>query len=167
MSNVQLSVCLVTYNHVRYIEEAIQSVLAQKLAVDWELIISDDCSTDGTQDIVRRYAAQQPQIVRPILRERNLGAFVHVTELLRAARGEFVAYLDGDDKYTDASKLQIQMEYLRDHPGCAGCFHDLAVVSANGDTVHESLLAAQGSTFRPIVQQADLFNAGEITQINT
>ncbi|MBX7131452.1 MAG: glycosyltransferase [Fimbriimonadaceae bacterium] len=167
VEHVQLSVCLITYNHTRYIEGAIQSVLSQRLNVPWELIISDDCSTDGTPEIVRRYAAQHPNLIRPVLHERNLGSSAHLIELFRMARGEFIGYLEGDDRYTDENKLQLQLDYLQVHPECAGCFHDLTVVDEKDDMVAPSFLTAQGSNFRSVVEQEHLLKSGEIGQMNS
>lgn len=167
VKNIQLSVCLITYNQVRYLEDAILSVLAQKVDVDWELIVSDDCSNDGTQDIIRKYAALHPQRIRPIIHDKNLGPFVHLIQLLGAATGEYVGYLEGDDRYTDETKLQTQIDYLAAHPECVGCFHDLSVVGENGETIHQSYLSWQGSSFRSIVTQEQLFIAGELAQTNS
>lgn len=168
MRAVELSVCLITYNHAPYIEEAIKSVLSQKLTLNWELIISDDCSTDGTQEIVRKYADRHPDLIRPFLRTENLGTWVHIVHVLKEARGEFVGYLEGDDRYTDNLKLQTQIEYLRSHPDNVGCFHDLTVVDEAGGLVEESFLASQRSSFKSVLHQGDLLQpGGVIGQINS
>ncbi len=168
MRAVELSVCLITYNHAPYIEEAIKSVLSQKLTLNWELIISDDCSTDGTQEIVRKYADRHPDLIRPFLRTKNLGTWVHIVHVLKEARGEFVGYLEGDDGYTDNLKLQTQIEYLRSHPENVGCFHDLSVVDETGGIVEESFLASQRSSFKSVLHQGDLLQpGGVIGQINS
>lgn len=167
MSTPKLSVCLITYNHARFVETAIKSVLSQKLNLPWEFIISDDCSNDRTQEIVRKYSAQYPELIRPIFRTRNLGSSAHLIEMLNAARGEHIAYLEGDDGYTDDSKLQTQFEYLQNHESYVGCFHDLTIVNENGETLHESFLRFYGSAFAQVVAQEDLFKSGAIGQMNS
>ncbi len=167
MTAPTLSVCLVTYNHAPFVEAAIRSVLSQNLDFPWEFIVADDCSTDGTQDIVRKYAKLHPERIRPIIQETNLGAWKHTLETLRAARGEFIGYLEGDDRYTDDAKLRTQVTYLRDHPSCVGCFHDLTVVDEHDSIVSESFLASSGSAFKAVIEQEDLFSPGAMGQTNS
>src|SRR5262245_24099540 len=63
----KVSVLIITYNHSKYIAQALESVLMQKTNFDFEINVLDDCSTDGTQDVVMRYARQYPHIIRPYL----------------------------------------------------------------------------------------------------
>src|SRR5688500_5403713 len=95
--DVKVTVIVVTYNHERYIEQAIDSVLEQQATFPFELIITEDCSTDGTRDLVRAYAQRHPDRVQLLLSERNLNDNSVLTRALMAARGQYVALLDGDD----------------------------------------------------------------------
>jgi dTDP-4-amino-4,6-dideoxygalactose transaminase/glycosyltransferase involved in cell wall biosynthesis len=125
---VEVSVILVTYNHERYVGQAIESVLAQEAPFAFELLVTEDCSTDGTRDVVRAYAARHPERIRTFLSERNLCSNEVFTRALRAARGRYVAVLDGDDYWTSPEKLRKQVDYLRAHPECSLCHHDVLVV---------------------------------------
>jgi glycosyltransferase involved in cell wall biosynthesis len=130
---MRVSVALLTYNHERYISQAIESVLAQR-GVEFELSISEDCSTDRTREIVNEYAARHPDRIRVLPAERNLGMTRAFVRGLEAATGRYVALLDGDDYWTSPDKLRIQADYLDAHPECAICFHNVTVLHEDGSS---------------------------------
>jgi glycosyltransferase involved in cell wall biosynthesis len=119
---VQLSVVVVTYNHAPYIAQAIESVLAQQTSRPMEIIVSEDCSTDGTREIVRDFAARDPRIRLLLVVARGI----------RAARGRYIALLDGDDYWTSPTKLERQAAILDADPGLSACFHN-AVTLPSGE----------------------------------
>jgi hypothetical protein len=125
---MKVSVVVVTYNHRPYIEQALASVLAQRSAHEIEILISDDASTDGTRELVQAWGARHRDRVRLLISERNLNSNEVIARALRACRGDYVALLDGDDYWTAADKLDAQVRFLEDHPGCSGCFHNVEVV---------------------------------------
>ena len=92
-----VSVVLLTYDHERHIAQAIESVLAQRADFGVELLITEDCSTDRTREIVLAFAAEHPGRIRTFLSERNLNSNEVTARAIRAARGRFLAFLDGDD----------------------------------------------------------------------
>ncbi len=112
-----IAVCIATYNHEAFIAQAIESVLAQVCDEPIRIYIGDDASTDGTQAVCERYAAQDERIIY-IRREKNLGLVANTIGLYRRIMAdgcEYIAMLDGDDYWTDPHKLQLQMDYLRTH----------------------------------------------------
>ena len=119
-----VSVILVTYNHESYIARAIESVLSQA-NVDWELLISEDCSRDLTREIVARYQRAHPNRIRVLLSPHNLGTNEVFTRAVAVARGEFIATLDGDDYWISPDKLRRQVEFMTEHPECSMCFHNV------------------------------------------
>jgi glycosyltransferase involved in cell wall biosynthesis len=123
-----VSVVLRTYDHAPFIAQAIESVLIQKADFPFELVIGEDCSTDGTREIVQAYGERYPEIVRPVLPERNVGHGEMLRQALAATRGELIAYLDGDDYWTSRRKLAKQVAFLRGNPDCHDCFHDVSLV---------------------------------------
>lgn len=127
-----LSVCLITYNHVKYIEQAIESVLMQQVSFPWELIIADDFSTDGTRDILLDYKKKYPDFITLILQERNVGAGKNWLDLVNYPNAEFIAYFEGDDYWTDPNKLQKQVDFLEKNPGYSTCFHYTRALNENG-----------------------------------
>jgi glycosyltransferase involved in cell wall biosynthesis len=130
--HVKVSVLVMTYNHAQLIQQAIDSVLAQETSFACEIVISEDCSTDGTREIVIEYQQRFPDRVRLLLSERNLHSLAVVSRGIRACRGDFIALLDGDDYWTDPVKLQRQIEFLEAHPECSACFHNALAVYVDG-----------------------------------
>jgi glycosyltransferase involved in cell wall biosynthesis len=119
----KLSVLMPTYNHERFIAQAVHSVLAQQVDFALEIVIGEDCSTDRTRDIVRELAQEHPAVIRLITNERNIGAARNFAQILAASRGQYAAILEGDDYFTDASKLQKQCNALDANPAWSACFH--------------------------------------------
>jgi len=115
-----IAVCIVTYNQEAFIGQAIDSVRMQQCEEAFRIYIGDDASTDGTQSVCERYAAKDKRIVY-VRREKNLGLADNTIALYRRIMEdgcEFIAMLDGDDFWTDPSKLQLQINYLHTHPEC-------------------------------------------------
>jgi glycosyltransferase involved in cell wall biosynthesis len=124
---IDVTVLIATYNHARYIEAAIEGALAQKAAYSIEILISEDASTDGTREMVKRYAAAHPNHIRLLLSIGNVRSNWVVRRGLRAARGRYVALLDGDDFWTDNGKLQRQAAFLDAAPDCAAVFYNAQI----------------------------------------
>ena len=127
-----LSVCLITYNHVNFIKQAVDGVLMQKVDFAWELIIADDFSTDGTREIVLEYKNKYPDLIKLILQEKNVGAAQNFIDLITAPKSKYIAYFEGDDYWTDALKLQKQVDFLEVNPEYSGAFHQIQVLEQDG-----------------------------------
>ncbi|MBS0211844.1 MAG: glycosyltransferase [Proteobacteria bacterium] len=117
-----VSVLIFTYNHVDFIANAIEGVLAQRCDFTFELIIGEDASSDGTLDLVLDYQRRYPEIIRAVHSGENVGANANSKRLFARARGEFVSFCDGDDYWCSSDKLQRQVNLLRADPG-AGIVH--------------------------------------------
>lgn len=129
VSHPVVSVSVVTYNHASYIAQALDSVLEQETEFPFEILIGDDCSTDGTREIVQAYQKAHPEKIRLFQSTSRLGQYTGNGRLnnvrnLKAARGEFVAFLEGDDFWCDQSKLAGQIDWLRKHQEYTGSFHE-------------------------------------------
>jgi glycosyltransferase involved in cell wall biosynthesis len=126
VAEARVSVLVTAFEHERYVARALEGVLDQR-GVPFEVLVGDDASTDGTRDVIDRYARAHPGLVRTLFPEHNLGhgGSAIFAELLGRARGEYVAGLDGDDFWTSPDKLRRQVAYMDEHPGCAMCFHDV------------------------------------------
>ena len=124
MSEPLASVCMITYNHKPYIRQAIEGVLRQETDFPYELLIGEDCSTDGTREIVFDYQRQYPQIIRVITSDKNVGARKNSLRTRRACTGKYIAYCEGDDYWQRTDKLQHQIEYLETHPDCGLVYSD-------------------------------------------
>jgi glycosyltransferase involved in cell wall biosynthesis len=132
VDDIKVSVCMTTYNHERYIAQAVESVLAQRLDFPIELVIGEDCSTDGTREIVQSLARQHPDRIRLRLSEKNMGGQGNFLATFALCRGQYVARLDGDDYWTCADKLQRQVDALDAHPEWVICFHPCACSYEDG-----------------------------------
>ena len=106
---------MLAYNHARYIEQAIQSVVSQKTSFNIELVIGEDCSSDATLDLCIQAREEHPGLIRLVHADANVGVFRNFQRILDAAEGEYVAILEGDDYWIDNRKLQKQVEFLKEH----------------------------------------------------
>lgn len=130
---MKVTVLLITYNHERFIRQALDSVLAQVTNFDFEILIHDDCSTDRTREILMRYAEAHPHKIRLLLSPVNLHSNLVVERGLSAARGEYVAFLEGDDYWTSPHKLQKQVEFMDAHPEYMLSSHPVEHVDVDGN----------------------------------
>lgn len=125
LASPKVSVVMITYNHGKFIAQAIESVLMQEADFQVELVIGEDCSTDDTRKIVQEYAARYPQIIRALLPEQNMGAQKNAFAVFSACRGEYIAILEGDDYWTDSTKLSRQVDLMDSNPEISFCFHPI------------------------------------------
>ena len=131
---MKLSIAIMSYNHKNYIEKAIRSVLAQEIDFDYEVWINDDCSTDGTQDILRRLEKELPDNFHIIYREKNIGAVASFYDMYHnRLKGEYFATLEADDYWIYPKKLKTQIEFLDSHPEYTAVAHNVEVVDENGE----------------------------------
>lgn len=125
---VKVSVLIKAYNHERFIAQAVESAVRQQTDFPYEIVIGEDCSTDGTRAIALSLRDTYPDKIRLLLRARNLGNIRNLTDALSACRGEYVALLDGDDYWTSPLKLQKQVVSLDTHRDFSSCAHNAVVV---------------------------------------
>jgi glycosyltransferase involved in cell wall biosynthesis len=119
-----VSVKVPAYNQERYIEACLAGVLAQKTTFPFEVIVGEDCSTDGTRAIIETYARAHPDVVRVLAAEANVGPASNIARIRAACRGTYEAICEGDDLWIHPRKLQRQVEFLEAHRDCMFCFHD-------------------------------------------
>jgi glycosyltransferase involved in cell wall biosynthesis len=125
-----LSVCVVTYNHAEFIEQAIRSVIEQKTDFEFNIVVGDDASTDATPAILRRMAVESGGRMIVYSNPSNLGGVRNAIQNIAACDGEFVALLEGDDFWCNDRKLQKQVDFLVEHPQAAFCCHRAGVFDA-------------------------------------
>lgn len=130
-----VSICTTTYNHIRYLESAIESFLMQECDFSYEILIHDDCSTDGTAELVQKLAAAHPDVIFPLYEEANqYSRNVPINETFNfpRARGKYIALCEGDDFWLCKDKLQRQIAALETHPECTFSFTDAVIHDENG-----------------------------------
>lgn len=146
-----VSVCIITYNHEKFIRQCLQGVVMQKTNFPFEVIIGEDCSTDNTRSIVREFEAAYPEIIRPIYHARNVGGARNGYEFCYPRlSGKYVAICEGDDYWTDPYKLQKQVDFLEQNPDFVMCFHRVDSVDENNH-----FLNAQQTADKPLVYTKD------------
>ncbi len=129
--NILLSVCMVTYNHEKWIGQAIEGVLMQKTSFSFELVIGEDCSTDKTSEIIQSFSTKNPEIIKAYFNQENLGLAENFSQLLTRCKGNYIAICEGDDFWTDPDKLQKQVDFLEGH-------HEYIMSSHNYSRLFES-----------------------------
>ena len=130
----KVSVVILTFNQATFIGKTIESALNQTTNFDYEILVGDDFSTDGARDIILDYQNRYPGKVKAVLHSKNLGqnGLFNTIETLKLADGQYIAPLDGDDYWTDASKLQKQVDFMDSHPDYSACFHNALVTYEDG-----------------------------------
>lgn len=128
----KVSVCVVTYNQEKYIKQCLLSILEQKTDFDFEVIVGDDCSKDGTWKILEDLFFEYPEVIRLVRNEKNIGGALNYKLTHELARGDFVAHMDGDDLMLP-NKLQVQVDTLEKNSQCVMVTHDMQIISNNGE----------------------------------
>jgi glycosyltransferase involved in cell wall biosynthesis len=124
---MKLNICMITYNHEKYIEQAVRSVMMQETDFEYKLMVSDDCSTDKTREILNALENEFPGKIELILNESNIGVMPNFIAALRACRSKYIALLEGDDFWTNPGKLQMQVDILDGNPGIAYSSHNATI----------------------------------------
>lgn len=154
---VKVSVLCLVYNHEAHIRKCLDGFVMQKTTFPFEVLIHDDASTDNSAAIIREYEAKYPEIIKPIYQTKNQhsqGVKITKTFLLPQVRGEYLAWCEGDDCWTDETKLQQQVDFLDAHPAYSCCYH--RVLCNN--------LKANDTRYIPNIQDSRDFSVDEIVR---
>ncbi len=133
----KVSVMLITYNHEKYIAQALESVLMQQTNFDFEINVIEDCSTDRTREVVMEYVLKYPHIVKPYFNKKNIGFKVtqrNFYQGFKTLKGDYFAILEGDDYWTSPDKLQRQVDFLDANPDFAICAHNTVKIYEDGSS---------------------------------
>lgn len=136
MINVPLvSICCITYNHADFIEECLDGFLRQHTNFQFEILIHDDASTDGTSVIIEEYSKNHENLFKPIIQNENQYSkgirAINSTFNFPRAKGKYIALCEGDDYWTDPLKLQKQVDFLEANPAFSSCFHPVQILKGN------------------------------------
>ena len=127
-SNPLVSICCITYNHAQYIRQCLDGFLMQKVNFEYEIIVHDDASTDGTSEIIREYSNKYSDLIVPIFQTENQYSKgvrgMYAKFVFPRARGKYIALCEGDDYWIDENKLQMQVDFLENNPEYTMCFHN-------------------------------------------
>lgn len=160
--NPAVSICVTTFNHAAYVREAMESFLSQIASFEYEILVHDDASTDGTAEILKEYASKYPDVVRLFLEDENQwgkdtykGGYNRGL-LVPNSRGKYVAFCEGDDCWIDPHKLQKQVDYLEEHPDVVWSCHAAKVV--DGRTGEELGIMGMGTSEHDLKQEEIILN---------
>lgn len=138
---IDLSVILLTYNQEAYVNESLDSILNQNFSGTWEVIVADDCSGDSTVEIIKlKKLAFSSHMINSYSNEINLGLAKNYEKAIHKAKGKYIAYLEGDDYWTDPNKLQKQFDFLESDPNYILAFHDFITVDKEGAIISDKNL---------------------------
>jgi glycosyltransferase involved in cell wall biosynthesis len=126
-NNPKVSVVCISYNQQNFISQTLEGFVMQKTNFEFEVIVADDYSTDQTSEIIRDYAKRFPNIIKPVLRKKNLGVHQNLFDALNQAKGRYIALCEGDDFWTSPEKLQKQADFLDKNQDYSVCFHPVKV----------------------------------------
>lgn len=132
--NIVVSISCLTFNHAPFIRQCLDGFIMQRTNFEFEVLIHDDASTDGTEEIIREYEAKYPGIIKPIYEKENqwvLGRRGSKTFNYPRAKGKYIALCEGDDYWRDPLKLQKQVDFLEANENCIGTFHNVEVITRN------------------------------------
>lgn len=127
----KVSVCVVTYNQEKYIRQCLQSIVDQQTNFNFDVIVSDDCSTDGTGSIIREFFEKYPELIKPIFHEKNIGPYENYIYVHGQATGEYIAHIDGDD-FAFPSKLEVQTKFLDENKMHVVVWHRMETFNDEG-----------------------------------
>jgi glycosyltransferase involved in cell wall biosynthesis len=133
-----VSIVVITYQHEKYIEQCLDSILMQSTDFNIEIIIADDCSHDKTAEIIKEYHRKFPHIIKPTLRSENVGATKNQYDCFLNCKGEYIAILDGDDFWTNKEKLKTQVNFLKKNKDYIACTQRYSVVDQNNNVIQET-----------------------------
>ena len=123
-----VSIVVITYNQEGCLGESLDSILAQKCRYPYEIVVADDCSTDGTRKVMERYADKHP-FIKPVYNEKNLGLVGNYINAISHCRGKYIAMCDGDDIWNDTTKLQKQVDIMEGDESVGLVYTDVIINS--------------------------------------
>lgn len=153
METPLVSICCISYNHERYIKDALDGFVMQKTNFPFEIVISDDCSKDATRDIITEYKAKHPTLIRDVSPEKNMGAIPNFLHVQKKAIGKYVAICEGDDFWVDPYKLQKQVDFLETHSDYVACFHNAYVQRGQNRGLFNALNESHYPTTEDIISR--------------
>ena len=128
MPDPLVSIVVFSYNHELFIAEALESILNQKVHFNYEILISNDGSTDNTLSIIEKYAQQYPEVIKVFHHDINQGVRQRILDIFRTIHSKYLAILDGDDYWNNEYKLQQQVDFLEENESYSGIFHDASIL---------------------------------------
>lgn len=122
-NDIVVSVVLIVYNHEKYLRQAIEGILMQEVDFNYEIVVGDDVSTDGSRAIILEYEEKYPELFVLNFQKKNVGGTKNIYDSCMQAKGKYLAPIEGDDYWTDNKKLQKTVDFLESHHDYVGVSH--------------------------------------------
>ena len=146
-----VSVCVLTYNHEAFIQQCLESILAQETTFPIEIIIADDCSTDNNRTLIEEFKTQFPDNFSLVYHRINMGVMATVISMLRAAKGKYIAICEGDDFWIDPQKLEKQKQTLDQNAKYSMICTNRYILSLTGEKIPDSAYVKDIYTIEDVV----------------
>lgn len=137
---VMLSICVPTYNHEKYIRQALESIFMQKTNYSYEILVGEDKSTDNTRKVLEEIERENHPELKIFYRQHNMNNSDcrNLLDLMDKSRGKYLIILEGDDYWIDDNKIECQIRFLEDNPNYIAVAHNCIVVDANSKIIDEN-----------------------------
>ncbi|WP_281512999.1 glycosyltransferase [Bacteroides acidifaciens] len=154
-NSTTVTICCLTYNHEKFVRQCLDGFITQITNFHFEILVHDDASTDKTQDIIREYATNYPEIIKPILQKENQyskgNKAILATFCYPQAKGEYIAICEGDDYWTDPYKLQKQVDFLQSHPQYAMSYTSSQIYDQRKEIIENYLIGHEFNDFNDLL----------------
>lgn len=165
-SQIRVSVVCNAYNHAKYIRKCLESLTTQKTSFEYEILVHDDASTDGTADIIREFEMKYPNLIKPIYQTENQYSKGGISKFqYPRAKGDYIAFCEGDDYWTDEYKLQKQFDALEAYPEIDICAHSTVKVSEDEGEILGYIAPRQKTCVIPV--EDVIYNGGGFVGTNS
>ena len=155
-----VSILCATYNHEKYIEQALNSLINQDTNFRFEVIVHDDASNDNTPKIIQKYQNLYPEIIKPIFQNENKyskNINIYKEYIYPKASGKYIAFCEGDDFWIDDTKLQKQVDALEENETCSICVAKVRTTEEDGITYRGSL-PGENDSYDEIISQENIID---------
>lgn len=162
MNDILVSICCFTYNHEKFLSQALDGFLQQKVNFSIEIILHDDASNDGTVEIINYYVMQYQNLIKPIFQQENTYSkgLLKTIDVLNKSSGKYICMCEGDDYWCDPFKLQKQVDFLEANPEFMGCSHNTKILRESiGNKPEEEFIVNHA---QKDIYTIDDFTKGEI-----
>tara|TARA_Y100001954_G_scaffold24333_1_gene22180 strand:- start:19003 stop:19935 length:933 start_codon:yes stop_codon:yes gene_type:complete len=136
---MKLTVLILVYNHGEFLDKCLKSVFFQKCSFDFEVLVGEDCSTDNSLEICKKFEEKYPRQFKLFRRRKNIGMLKNFYDLIENATGEYTVFLEGDDFWTNINKLEWQVKALESNLDCNICYHNVKMFFEKGLVGNEKL----------------------------
>lgn len=154
-NSITVTICCLTYNHEKFVKQCLDGFIMQKTNFHFEVLVHDDASTDKTQDIIREYEANYPNIIKPIFQKVNQYSKGNRAILAKfcypQAKGKYIAICEGDDYWIDPYKIQKQVDFLENHPEYAMVYTYSKVYDQSKCKIEDYLIGHEFKDFNDLL----------------